>query len=185
VDPELTRERRRALVALARSTLAAHLRAEPLPELPAEVPADLCRGAFVTLQAHGALRGCLGRVAGDRPVADVVRSLTIVAATEDPRFPPFTLRELPHADVEISVLSAPAALEPVDPSAIVIGRDGLLVHRRSRSGLLLPQVAVERSWTGEQFLDAVCAKAGLERKAWREPGTAVLVFLADVFGRDA
>lgn len=185
MDPELTLERRRALVRLARGTLAAHLRREPLPDLPPEVPITLHRGAFVSLRAHGALRGCLGRVAGDRSVADVVRLMTVAAAVEDPRFPPLTLRELPHADVEISVLSAPAALDPIDPGAIVIGRDGILIRRAGRSGLLLPQVAVERRWSGEQFLDAACFKAGLRASAWREPGTDVLTFFADVFGAEA
>jgi AmmeMemoRadiSam system protein A len=184
VDPELTPERRRALLLLARDTLAAHLRREPLPDLPAALPPGLRRGAFVTVRAHGALRGCLGRVSDDRPVADVVRHLTVAAASEDPRFPPLSLRELPHARVEIAVLSTPSSLDPVDPLAIVIGRDGLLVRREARSGLLLPQVALERRWSGEQFLAAVCSKAGLAPKAWREPTTQVLTFSAHVFGGD-
>jgi len=184
VDPELTREHRRALIDLARATLEAHLRGAPLPDLPPEAPLDLCRGAFVSVKAHGALRGCIGRVTGDRSVAEVVLGLTVAAASEDPRFPPLTLRELPHVHLEISVLSVPVALHPVDPIRIVVGRDGVIVRRDEASGLLLPQVATERGWSPEQFLVAACSKAGLPTTSWREPGTEVLTFLADVFGGD-
>src|SRR5688572_28994394 len=160
VDPELTDEDRRALGRLARATLDAHLRGSPLPDFPRDRPFDLPRGAFVSVRAHGALRGCIGRVPDDRPIGEVVRSLTIAAASEDPRFPPMSVRELPHVEIEISVLSSPMALDPIDPTQIVIGRDGVIVRRGHTSGLLLPQVAVGRGWSPEEFLGAVCSKAG-------------------------
>ena len=182
MDPELTDDDRRALGRFARATLEAHLQASASPDVPSQRAFELRRGAFVSVRAHGALRGCLGRVPDDRPLGEVVRSLTIAAASEDPRFPPMSLRELPHVEIEISVLSAPLPLDPVDPLAIVVGRDGVIVRRGIMSGLLLPQVAVERGWSPEDFLGAVCSKAGLPRLAWREPATQVLTFFADVFG---
>ena len=182
MDPELTAERKDALLRLACETLQAHLCGQAAPELPPVVSPGLCRGAFVTLRKRGSLRGCLGRVTGDRPVAEVVRGLTIAAASEDPRFPPVTAEEYADIDIEVSVLSSPVALDPVDPKAIVIGRDGVIVRRGDVSGLLLPQVARERNWSPEQFLTATCVKAGLPRRAWQEPGTEVLTFVADVFG---
>jgi hypothetical protein len=47
--------------------------------------------------------------------------------------------------------------------------------------LLLPQVAVERSWSAVRFLEETCRKAGLETDAWRHPETQVLAFTAEVF----
>ncbi len=183
-DPELTAADRAALLRLARATLAAHLAGGLLPPLP-EVPgAALRRGAFVTITEAGALRGCVGRIADERPLGDVVREMTVAAARDDPRFAPVTPEELPRLALEISVLTsaAPLPLTPVDPARIVAGRDGLIVRRGRHVGLLLPQVATEYHWGPEAFLAATCRKAGLPPDAWREPDTEVLTFQADVFG---
>jgi len=150
------------------------------PEAPHGVLA-LRRGVFVTLERGGALRGCLGRITGDRPLGEIVPAMARAAALEDPRFPPVAPEELHELRVEISVLTTLQLLTSSAVGSIVLGRDGLLVRRRQRSGLLLPQVAPEHGWTTEQFLDATCNKAGLPAKAWREPGTEILTFQADVF----
>jgi AmmeMemoRadiSam system protein A len=132
----------------------------------------------VTLEEEGALRGCIGRVTGDRPLGEVVRHVAVADACEDPRFPAVTPEGLPGLRIEISVLSEPARLEPVDPRRIVIGRDGLLVRRGTATGVLLPQVATERGLDPAAFLAAACRKAGVRQ----EPGTEVFVFQAEVFG---
>ncbi len=181
----MTAADRAALLRLARATLVAHLGGRPLPPLPDVPGAALRRGAFVTItEAGGALRGCVGHVADERPLGEVVREMTVAAARDDPRFPPVEPEELPGLTLEISVLTAaaPLPLEPVDPACIVIGRDGLIVRRGGHIGLLLPQVAAEYHWGPETFLAAACRKAGLAANAWREAGTDVLRFEADVFG---
>ena len=143
-----------------------------------------CRGAFVTLEERsgGALRGCIGRIAGDRPLGEVVRSVAVSAAVEDPRFPPVAPEELADLRIEISVLGEPVAVVPVEPGRVVVGRDGVLVRRGSALGVLLPQVATEHGLGPEAFLAAACQKAGLGRHAWREPDTQVFTFEADIFG---
>ena len=172
------------MLALARSAIAAALGGEPGPAVPDVPGARLHRGAFVTLEekGDGALRGCIGRIAGDRPLGDVVRTVAVSAAVDDPRFPPVTPEELPELRIEISVLGEPCPFEPTDPGGLVIGRDGLLVRRGSALGVLLPQVAAEHGLGPETFLAAACRKAGLGPHAWREPGTHVFTFQADVFG---
>ena len=180
--PELTAADRAALLRLARGAVEAWATGCPEPAVP-EVPgATLRRGAFVTLEADGALRGCIGHLPGDRALGDVVRAMAVAAARDDPRFPPVAVDELPVLRYEISVLSAAALLEPVDPARIVLGRDGLWVRRGKASGVLLPQVAAEQRWTVSQFLNAACRKAGLSAAGWREPGTRVYTFQADSFG---
>ncbi|PYP28296.1 MAG: hypothetical protein DMD51_00780 [Gemmatimonadetes bacterium] len=181
----MTAADRAALLGLARATLVAHLAGRPLPPVPEFPGAALRRGAFVTItEADGALRGCVGHVADERPLGEVVREMTVAAAREDPRFPPVEPEELPRLALEISVLTAAALrpLDPVDPARIVIGRDGLIVRRGRHVGLLLPQVAAEYHWGPETFLAAGCRKAGLAPDAWREAGTEVVTFQADVFG---
>jgi uncharacterized protein len=137
----------------------------------------------VTLTERGALRGCIGHIAADRELDAVVREMAVAAARDDPRFAPVTREELASLALEISVLSEPTRLSaPVDATRVVVGRDGLMVRRDRLVGLLLPQVAHEYDWGPEAFLSAACRKAGLPPDAWREPGTEVFTFQADVFG---
>ena len=158
------------------------MRGGPAPEIPDVPGARLRRGAFVTVAVGGALRGCLGRILGDRPLGPVVRAMAAAAAREDPRFPPLAPEELPQLQVEVSVLDEPAALAAGEAARITIGRDGLLVRRGRASGLLLPQVAPDNGWGPEEFLAAACRKAGLGPDVWREAGTELFTFSADVFG---
>ncbi|HEY6807472.1 MAG TPA: AmmeMemoRadiSam system protein A [Gemmatimonadales bacterium] len=182
MDRELTADERAALLRLARSALVAGVSGAAQPALPGGALRELCRGAFVTLELDGELRGCIGRVASDRPVADVVAEMAVAAALEDPRFPPLGAAEVADVTIEVSVLGPPQRLSPVDPSRIAIGRDGVIVERGGLRGLLLPQVAPAYGWGAERLLNAACEKAGLAGHAWREPGTAVFTFQADVFG---
>lgn len=150
--------------------------------MPPNAAPGVRRGAFVTLQADGVLRGCIGHVAPDRLLAQVVRDMTVAAARNDARFPPVAADEVPAIRIQISVLTEPAPLDPVEAGRIAVGRDGLLVRRGRAMGLLLPQVAAQQHFGPEAFLAAACRKAGLRARAWREPGTRVFTFRADIFG---
>jgi hypothetical protein len=112
------------------------------------------------------------------PLADVVGRMAVAAATSDRRFAPLGLDELARARVEISVLSP---FQPISPDAVEVGKHGLLIRARDRQGLLLPQVPVEHGWDRLAFLDRTCDKAGLARETWRDSGTEILGFTAQVF----
>ena len=165
--------------------MAAHLAGDPPPAPPADCPAgERAAGAFVTVRSPGhVLRGCIGHLAPDRPLADVVRSMAVAAATRDPRFPPVTADELTELTFEISVLSAPQA---ATPDQVVVGRDGVIVQRSGQQGVLLPAVAVEYGWSAAELLTAACRKAGLPPGAWqdRDGETELQVFQTDVFGEE-
>src|SRR5467141_2106386 len=130
-------------------------------------------GAFVTLHQHSRLRGCVGQVESPDPLVETIARAAINAALHDPRFP-----AVGAGEIGISVLSPPA---PIAPDAILLGHHGLLIVNGKNQGLLLPQVATERRWSSQRFLEETCAKAGLPRDAWREPSTRVLAFAAEVF----
>ena len=67
-----------------------------------------------------------------------------------------------------------------DVARIAVGRHGLVVEQGTHRGLLLPQVATERSWDRDTFLSQTCVKAGLAAQAWRQ-GAVVSIFEAYVF----
>ena len=171
------------LLELAQTTVRASVRGEDLPPLPDHAELAVPRGVFVSLHRHGALRGCLGHLEADLAVGEVTRRMAVAAARDDPRFPPVSPDELDELDVEVSVL---APFHPVRPDDVVPGRDGLMVHRGSRLGVLLPQVAVEQRWDRLTFLRAVCQKAGLPAESWRDPDTELFAFSAQIVpARDA
>lgn len=136
------------------------------------------RGAFVTLRKRGELRGCIGFIEPVAPLGRAVIQAAILAATEDPRFPPVAASEIADLRVEISVLTP--AREIDNPREVLVGTHGLIVERDGRKGVLLPQVPVENGWDRETFLEQASLKAGLPRDAWRR-GAKLSVFEAIVF----
>jgi AmmeMemoRadiSam system protein A len=168
-----------ALVEIARRAISSAVLEKRVPDFPPH-PAALSerRGAFVSLYRGGTLRGCVGQVESPGPLAEVVAISAINAAMYDSRFPPIRPEEIAALQIEISVLTPP---ERILPEAIVAGRHGLMVVRGSFRGLLLPQVATERNWSGQRLLEETCVKAGLPRDAWSEPATQVFGFTAEIF----
>jgi hypothetical protein len=137
-------------------------------------------GAFVSLHTHeGDLRGCIGSIHPVAPLCRAVSSNAINAAFRDPRFYPIEREELARTHIEISVMSPIEVVADVE--SIVVGRDGLIITRGSRAGLLLPQVATDFAWDRDTFLAHTCAKAGLPHDAWRRPDCKIERFSAEVF----
>jgi AmmeMemoRadiSam system protein A len=70
--------------------------------------------SFITLTAHGQLRGCIGALEPYQPLAEDVREHAVAAALEDPRFPPVQVNELNGIKIEVSRLTRPIPLEYKD-----------------------------------------------------------------------
>ena len=180
---ELSRDVRRLLIDLAWGAIKARLADEPLPSGESVDELRQKRGAFVSLKrrSNRELRGCIGHTQADLPLAEAVTRAAVAAATEDTRFSPVTLEELPSLALEISVLGP---LLPIRPEAVVVGTHGLVVRYEGRSGLLLPQVPGNYGWDRETFLDYTCRKAGLPPATWRKEECELLGFAAFVFNDD-
>jgi AmmeMemoRadiSam system protein B/AmmeMemoRadiSam system protein A len=180
----LSQEDKEGLLRLARETLQRYVAEEKMPA-PEELGIDLSpamqqtMGAFVTLHAHGKLRGCIGEIEPRRPLYEAVMAHAVNAGLKDHRFPRVTAAELPELEFEISVLTPP---QPVDsPERIVIGRHGMTVEKAGHRAVFLPQIAPQQGWDRDTTLDHLCLKAGLPADAWRQ-GAAFTVFEAVVFG---
>lgn len=169
------------LLKIARQTLESYLKERKIPEF--KVTEENLKqefGVFVTLKKNGNLRGCIGHIEGDEPLYRLVSKMAIASATQDPRFPPVALDELPQIKIEISVLSPIKKVKDIEE--IVVGRDGLIIRKGFSSGLLLPQVPVEWGWNRNEFLRQVSLKAGLEPDAWKS--AELYRFTAQVFAEE-
>jgi AmmeMemoRadiSam system protein A len=186
---DITQEEQRALLAEARETIAATLE-NRLPvyrrdsALRAAVEAGNSaltqpRGAFVTIRLGEHLRGCIGRMDAADSLEKTVRIMAGEAAFGDPRFSPLTEDEFGRCSLEISVLSPISPCE--DPRSIQVGVHGLYLTHQWKSGVLLPQVPLEQGWDLDEFLDQICLKAGLRRRAYLERGAKLFTFTAAVF----
>ncbi|OLS15850.1 MAG: ammecr1 domain-containing protein [Promethearchaeota archaeon CR_4] len=148
-------------------------------------------GIFVTLMKEKGselvLRGCIGYDKPLFPLYKAISDVSISAAVEDPRFPRVDLDELNRIRMEVSILTTPKIIDVKSPDdyleKIKIGRDGLIVKKNVRQGLLLPQVPVEqgRNWDVKTFLEHTCLKAHLPRDAWKDPSVQILSFQAIIF----
>lgn len=136
-------------------------------------------GAFVTLTINSRLRGCIGYIISENHLYQTVCDAAKQAATQDPRFPPLSENELDNLDMEISVLSQPFKMNGYDD--IEIGKHGLIVDEMDRRGLLLPQVPVEHNMNKEEYLTAICQKAGLPKFLWKEKTLNLDLFTAIIF----
>lgn len=175
---EIPADDQRRLLRLARQALEARVRKAAPPPVEHGGALDWPCGAFVTIHHRGELRGCLGRIEVDAPLADAIAYLAAVVSDSDSRFDPVSARELTDIALEISVLTPEEEVQSIDQ--IEVGRHGLIIEQGPRRGLLLPQVATEHGWDRETFLEQTCRKASLPPDAWRR-GAKILTFEALVF----
>ncbi len=136
------------------------------------------KGTFVTLKKGGELRGCMGVPLPLYPLYLSLYRSSLMAAFEDPRFPPLTREELDTVTFEVSVLTEP---KPSLWKDVTIGRDGIIVEGYGKSGLLLPQVPIEEGMSRDEFLRAGCIKAGLWPECYKDKNVKIYTFQSYVF----
>jgi len=167
-SPRYGAEHGRKLLQIARQSIAAALGARGEPGAPVLEESWLreSRASFVTLTQGDELRGCVGALEAQRPLAQDVAENGRAAAFEDARFKPLTPDEFGHTDIEVSLLSTPKRL-PFEHHAELITRlrpgvDGLILEQgeEGKRATFLPQV-----WEGlpdpEQFIAHLRQKAGI------------------------
>ena len=179
----LTPAEKATLLRLARDTVEESVKGRETPD-PRGGPYAITpalrehRGAFVTLKAHGKLRGCIGYVQPIEPLYAAVQQNAVNAATRDSRFRPVKTDDLSTIQIEISVLTPPAPVSSYQD--IVPGRHGIILKKGSHQAVFLPQVAPEQGWDLSETLRHLSLKAGLSGDAWKDPDTEFLVFTAEV-----
>jgi AmmeMemoRadiSam system protein A len=180
VDLGLNEEEKKTLHQIAKTVIENLAKGKHVPEFKVEAPIlKENRGAFVTIQKRGQLRGCIGYIEGHGPLYKTIEEMAGAAAFRDPRFNPVTERELPDLEIEISVLTPLRRI--TDMNEVEVGKHGIYIKKGWYSGLLLPQVATEYGWDRKTFLEHTCQKAGLPINAWQDKDTEIFVFSADIF----
>ncbi|MGB4598448.1 MAG: AmmeMemoRadiSam system protein A [Trichlorobacter sp.] len=178
----MTAKEKAELLELARGTIIATVKGQPLP-VPAK-PAkgmESLSGCFVTIKQQGQLRGCIGSFVSSRPLWQTVQEMAVSAATRDPRFYPMKPSDLADFSLEISVLSPLHRVQSVEE--IKVGTHGIYLIKGHAHGVLLPQVATEYGWDRETFLRHTSLKAGLPENAWQKE-CEIYLFSAEVFGEE-
>lgn len=183
----LTPQEKGILLRLAREALENGVRRRELFPLDLSTLTPLLRdpgASFVTLTAHGHLRGCIGTLQPYQPLAEDVREHAIAAALDDPRFPPVTPAELPDLHIEISRLTLPQTLHYTDAEDLLArlrpGIDGVILRDGPRRATFLPQVW-EQLPEKEQFLRHLCQKMNTPANTWRNKHLEVQTYQVEEF----
>jgi len=147
-------------VRIARKALDAWVRRqERLDAYALPASAQPRSGCFVSLHAHGDLRGCIGTISATMPSIEeeIIRN-AIAACSEDPRFPPVRVDELDELDVKVDILGEAepvASKDDLDPV-----KYGVIVTSGFRRGLLLPDLEGVETVTAQ--LSIACRKGGID-----------------------
>ena len=114
MEGSLSDEEKKTLLLLARQALITAANGESLKPLNLDDMPQRLRvpgASFVTLTRGGLLRGCIGTLKEQLPLADDVRQHAVAAALSDYRFPSVKPEEVEEIEIEVSVLTTPQPLE--------------------------------------------------------------------------
>jgi len=127
--------------------------------------------AFITLNLHNNLRGCIGSLEAHRPLVEDISENAYAAAFRDPRFEALSESEFKALDYHISVIK-PAVDFPVYSEEDLVkqlrpSKDGLILEEGINRATFLPSV-----WQtlpqAEDFLAHLKLKAGLPKNYWSD-----------------
>jgi len=184
--PELNAEQQQAILRGAGNWVAAAAgaRLAPLTDTTLAGAAQTpVMGVFVSLKRAGRLRSCCGFLGQSVPLSQALAHAAGRAANDDPRFPPLSLSELAHVDLEVWLLHGSRPVAECGKNrvqAVTIGKHGVQIAKGELRGLLLPSVAVDQKLDAEGFLRHVALKAGLPASAWKDDDTTISTFEGQV-----
>lgn len=183
----LSLSERTTLLEMARAAITAAAAGLPLPKLDlTALPLALRepRATFVTLNEYHQLRGCIGGLYANAPLAVDVQQHAQGAALDDPRFEPVRADEVPHLHIEISVLTPPERLQPTSPDDLLAQlrphQDGVILVQGYHRATFLPQVW-DKVPDKVRFLEMLSDKMGASPNAWRDPHTEVYRYEVEEF----
>ncbi len=154
-----------------------------------DFPAALWRpgASFVTIKKGGRLRGCIGSLAAQRPLAVDVAENAFACAFRDPRFAPLENNEWDEVSLSVSILSPSQPMTFKSEADLLDqlrpGVDGLIIEDGRHRALFLPAVW-ESLPKKKDFLAHLKAKAGLAVDHWSDTFTARRFVALDISDKD-
>jgi len=167
------------LVSLAKQAVENFIKEGKVIEAPKDLPEEFLKkraGTFVTIEKDGELRGCIGTYLPTRVnIAEEIIRNAVAAASEDYRFGPIKIEELPYFSYTVYILSYPEPvndLKTLDPKkfGIIVKTgpftfpnkkevvfDGVVPYK---TGLLLPDL--EGVDTVEKQISIACQKGRID-----------------------
>jgi uncharacterized protein len=187
MQEKLTSEEQKILLRLAREAMERGVKGEELPSLDSSslpLPLQEAGSSFITLTAHGQLRGCIGSLEPYESLAEDVREHAVAAALKDPRFPAVREDELNGIQIEVSRLTRPLPLEYKDAEDLLSKLhpfvDGVILRDAFRRATFLPQVW-EKIPDPAEFMNNLCYKMGVQHDLWRSEHLEVLTYQVEEF----
>ncbi len=178
---------RRLLDLAAASILSGLDCGRPLRPAEDDFPAALWRpgASFVTIKKNTRLRGCIGSLAAQRPLAVDVAENAFACAFRDPRFAALESGEWDEVSLSVTILS-PSQPMAFESEAELLGQlrpgaDGLIIEDGRHRALFLPAVW-ESLPEKKAFLAHLKVKAGLAADHWSDTFTARRFVALDVSG---
>ena len=106
-------------ILLAKSAVESYVKEKKVIEPPGDLPEEFLKrkaGTFVTIERDSELRACIGTYLPTRiNIAEEIIRNAIAAASEDYRFGPIRIEELPSLSYTVYVLSYPEPVGEFDP----------------------------------------------------------------------
>jgi uncharacterized protein (TIGR00296 family) len=183
------------LVELAREAFNTTLEFKK-PQIPSELPSSLrekrgvfvrvCRSADFAWSNNTETLACLGYAVSSQELIETTVDSAVACALRIVRSPSFEISQFRNLLLEISVLTHPVLMTVTSRAEYVKniepGVDGLIVEYGLATGVILPQIAVEKNYDEITLLGECCMKAGLPPDSWlRLSGIRIYKFQGEVF----
>ena len=155
-----TKEKMSPLVELAHKAVEEYVKHGEALVSPKDLTPEMKEkaGVFVSIHERGDLRGCIGTFEPCYPnVAEEIIHNAILAASEDPRFPPVESQELELLDISVDVLTPPERVK--SEKELNPKKYGVIVGCGYRRGLLLPDL--EGVETAQEQINICRMKGGI------------------------
>lgn len=182
---------KKILFEIARESLKKYLESESIPDftrLMEQYPElKEKRGSFVTLYLNNQLKGCIGRLEGERSLAEDIAVNSVDAAFYDNRFSPLMAEQYSKLKIEISLLTKSQKISFKNEEDLFKKIDsekcGVILKMGSSKSTYLPQVW-ESYDTPQAFMRDLALKGGFPEKVWNDKKCEVYTYTAKVLKED-
>jgi len=125
------------ILELSRETLINYLKTNKIPSFNSILNLQPPRPIFITLIKDGKTRGCAGSFIPIYPsLGESIINFTVIASTQDIRYPPVKFDELNEIKIKITFPENPIPVN--NPFTINPLTEGLIIRKEGKEGVVLP-----------------------------------------------